>query len=96
MQGVDWVFHVAAVSDYWRQRGTALLYRVNVGGTRNVLEAALAAGVRGRNRDLKRFYDRLIANGKPAKVAIAAVMRKLVILANTLLTEDRCWIEKPA
>ncbi len=46
MQGVDWVFHVAAVSDYWRQAGTAWLYRVNVGGTRTVLEAASAVGVR--------------------------------------------------
>jgi dihydroflavonol-4-reductase len=46
MDGVDWVFHVAAVADYWRQGGTARLYRVNVGGTRNVLEAALAADVR--------------------------------------------------
>lgn len=46
MEGVDWVFHVAAVSDYWRQNGAAWLYRVNVGGTRNVLEAALSTGVR--------------------------------------------------
>lgn len=46
MKGVGWVFHVAAVSDYWRQQGTAWLYRVNVGGTRKVLEAALRAGVR--------------------------------------------------
>jgi len=46
MDGVDWVFHVAGVSDYWRQQGTTWLYRVNVGGTRSVLAAALAAGVR--------------------------------------------------
>lgn len=46
MEGVDWVFHVAAVADYWRQKGTARLYQINVGGTRRVLEAALAAGVR--------------------------------------------------
>jgi dihydroflavonol-4-reductase len=46
MRGVDWVFHVAAVSDYWRQSGTSRLYQVNVGGTRHVLEAALACGVR--------------------------------------------------
>lgn len=45
MKGVDWVFHVAAVADYWRQAGTAQLYRVNVGGTRKVLQAALEAGV---------------------------------------------------
>jgi len=46
MAGVDWVFHVAAVSDYWRQDGTARLYRVNVGGTRHVLDAAMDTGVR--------------------------------------------------
>jgi dihydroflavonol-4-reductase len=46
MDGVDWIFHVAAISDYWRQEGTARLYRVNVEGTRHTLEAALAAGVR--------------------------------------------------
>jgi dihydroflavonol-4-reductase len=44
--GVDWVFHTAAVSDYWRQGGTARLYQVNVGGTRHVLQAALDCGVR--------------------------------------------------
>jgi dihydroflavonol-4-reductase len=43
--GMDWVFHVAAVADYWRYGGAAWLYHVNVGGTRNVLETALAAGV---------------------------------------------------
>jgi dihydroflavonol-4-reductase len=38
------VFHVAAVSDYWRTSAQRI-YRVNVEGTRNVLEAALEAGV---------------------------------------------------
>ncbi len=46
MEGVDWVFHVAAVADYWRQGGTKRLYRVNVDGTRNVLAAALKRRVR--------------------------------------------------
>ena len=36
------------------------------------------------NLALKTFYDRLIARGKKAKVALTAVMRKLVVLANTL------------
>jgi dihydroflavonol-4-reductase len=45
MKDIDWVFHAAGVADYWRQEGTAWLYRVNVGGTRNVLAAALDAGV---------------------------------------------------
>lgn len=43
------------------------------------------------NPDLKTVYQRLRKNGKAAKVAITAVMRKLVILANTLIREDRHW-----
>ena len=43
------------------------------------------------NPDLKAFHDRLIAKGKLAKVALTAVMRKLVSLANTLITENRTW-----
>ncbi len=43
-QGCAWVFHTAAVADYWRAQRTKL-YQVNVDGTRNVLEAARAAGV---------------------------------------------------
>lgn len=45
MQGCEWVFHVAAVSDYWRS-DRVKLYLVNVNGTLNVLEAARRAGVR--------------------------------------------------
>lgn len=45
MEGVDWVFHVAAVADYWRQ-DSDWLYRVNVEGTRNVLAGARMAGVK--------------------------------------------------
>ncbi|NLX11196.1 MAG: NAD-dependent epimerase/dehydratase family protein [Chloroflexi bacterium] len=44
MDGVDWVFHVAAVADYWRNQ-PARIYEVNVDGTRNVLQAAEAQGV---------------------------------------------------
>jgi len=39
------------------------------------------------NRPLKIFYDRLIAQKKKFKVAITAVMRKLLIYLNTLLKE---------
>lgn len=43
------------------------------------------------NPDLKAQYDRMKADGKPSKVAIIAVMRKLLILANTLVKDDREW-----
>src|SRR5512143_2962653 len=44
MRGIDVIFHAAGVVDYWRQ-GVEWMYRVNVEGTRNVMEAALRAGV---------------------------------------------------
>ncbi|MDX2160887.1 MAG: NAD-dependent epimerase/dehydratase family protein [bacterium] len=43
--GIDWVFHVAAVADYWRA-DKARMYDANVEGTRRVLTAAREAGVR--------------------------------------------------
>ncbi|MBZ0299143.1 MAG: NAD-dependent epimerase/dehydratase family protein [Anaerolineae bacterium] len=43
--GCDWVFHVAAVADYW-QADQSHLFAINVEGTRRVLRAAREAGVR--------------------------------------------------
>lgn len=51
--------------------------------------AALSAA--NRNASLKAFYDRLVAKGKKRKLAITAVMRKLIVLANVLVREDRLW-----
>ncbi len=48
------------------------------------------------NPDVKAKYDQLIAAGKPAKLAITAItaiMRKLVVMANALLRENRIWAE---
>ena len=51
--------------------------------------AALSAS--RHNPDLARKYEELTTRGKPPKVARTAVMRKLVVLANTLLAQDRPW-----
>ena len=48
------------------------------------------------NPDMKATYDRLRAAGKPAKLALTAVMRKLIVLANALLKANRTWTSKPA
>lgn len=40
------------------------------------------------NPVLKDYYNRLVANGKPKKVAIIACMRKLVIFLNSLLAKN--------
>ena len=61
---------------------------------RNTLYMAAVVAVRW-NRDLAAFYGRLREAGKPFKVAITAAMRKLLLLANTLLKEDRPWSSTP-
>ena len=47
------------------------------------------------NPDMRALYERLVATGKPAKVALTAVMRKLIILANTLVKADQAWEPRP-
>ena len=37
-----------------------------------------------------------MALGKPAKVALTTVMRKLLILANALVQQDRIWSPNPS
>lgn len=44
----------------------------------------------------KAFAERLIAAGKPAKLAIVAVMRKLIEAANLVLGRDQPWVKQPA
>jgi transposase len=48
------------------------------------------------NADMKAKYQALVAAGKPPKVAIVAVMRKLAIVANALLRGQRHWSPKMA
>ena len=48
------------------------------------------------NPDLKRKYEALVGKGKPPKVALTAVMRKLLVLANTLVQQDRIWTAQSA
>jgi len=42
------------------------------------------------------YADKLRSAGKPTKVAITALMRKLIELANTLVKADRLWVLKGA
>ncbi|MFA6031477.1 MAG: hypothetical protein WC889_01070 [Myxococcota bacterium] len=47
-------------------------------------------------RHIKAKYTHLTSIGKPAKVAITAVMRKPIVMANALLKADRLWKEAMA
>jgi transposase len=63
------------------------------GGRANVRQALyMPALVATRfNPDLKAKYNQLKAAGKASKVAITAIMRKLIVLANALLSHGRKW-----
>ena len=64
------------------------------GGRANLRKALYMAAVSASrcNPELKSFYQRLRANGKSAKLALIAVARKLIVLANTLVTQGRSWM----
>ncbi|MCB1441300.1 MAG: transposase [Nitratireductor sp.] len=48
------------------------------------------------NPDMKQKYNAMRKAGKPVKVALTAIMRKLTELANTLIKQDRKWAPNPA
>jgi transposase len=70
--------------------------RSRIGGGRRGLRKALympALVAIRHNQQLGQIYQRLYSAGKPAKLAITAVMRKLLILANALIRDDRKWAD---
>ena len=76
-----------------RDSGTMRGRRIIFGG-RSVVRSALYMAVLAatkHNPDLKTFYQRMLAKGKPKKVALTATMRKLVILLNTVLARGTKW-----
>lgn len=71
--------------------------RASIAGGRKTLRDALympALSACRANPDMAATYARLVADGKPAKLAITAVMRKLIELANALIRADREWTPK--
>jgi transposase len=43
------------------------------------------------NPAIKEFYERLLAAGKPKKVALVACMRKLLTILNAMIRERSPW-----
>jgi len=86
---------LAGVAPFADDSGDAVGQRHIKGGRasprRALYWAALSAS--RHNPDLSAFYKRLVESGKKPKLALTAVMRKLVILANTLLKENRLWVD---
>lgn len=44
-----------------------------------------------RNTVIRAFYQRLVATGKPKKLALVACMRKLLTILNSMVRTGQCW-----
>lgn len=69
-------------------------------GGRAGVRAALYMGTlvaTKRNPVIRACYERLVAAGKPKKLALAACMRKLLVILNAMVHHATCWTcEAPA
>lgn len=73
--------------------------RRSVWGGRAAVRAVLYMGAVTAarcNPVLQAFYRRLVETGKPKKLALTAVMRKLVAILNAILRDRRPWTQEPA
>lgn len=82
---------LAGVAPHPRQSGAKDAYRATRGGRPAVKKALFMAALVAARHDthLKAFYNRLIANGKKPIAAITAVMRKLIVIANAKIRDQR-------
>jgi len=84
---------LVGVAPFVRQSGTMNAPARIHGGraaVRSILYMAAVAASR-HNPVLRPFYERLLAKGKPAKLALIAVLRRLVVFANAVLKSGQPW-----
>lgn len=84
---------LAGLAPMNRDSGTFSGKRSVRGGRKQVRTGLYMAAVTATrsNPSLRVFYQRLRDNGKPWKVAITAVMRKLLIILNSILARNESW-----
>lgn len=82
---------LAGLAPHPRQSGARDGYRRTRGGRAEVRPALFMAALVAarRNQKLSEVYKRLVANGKKPLVAITALMRKIVVIANAKLRDAR-------
>ena len=78
-----------------RDSGTMRGKRAIFGGRPDVRKVLFMAALTAAryNPVLKAFYQRLLAAGKPKKVAIVACMRKLLVIVNAMVRTGKPWDE---
>lgn len=80
---------LAGLAPYPNDSGTKKGKRKVYGGRSRIRRALYMPAVSAsyRNDILAELYQRLISKGKPGKVALTALMRKMVVLANRLMAD---------
>ena len=88
---------LAGLAPVARDSGTRSRQRHIQGGRARVRRSLYMAALSAIRHapQLKVKYQRLVNAGKPGKVAMVAVMRNLIVLANHLIAEDRPWSPEP-
>jgi transposase len=88
---------LAGVAPFDRDSGQWKGQRFIQGGRARPRRMLYLAALRARRTDpgLKAFADRLAANGKPKKLVLVAVMRKLIEAANLILGRGTPWVPTP-
>lgn len=76
-----------------RDSGTLRGKRTTGGGRTQIRKALYMPIVvaKKHNPTIKRFYERLLENGKAPLQAIIAAMRKLITILNVMIREDKLW-----
>jgi len=84
---------LAGVAPMSWDSGTKHGKRMIRGGRQRIRNALYMGAVSriSRSGPMGDFYRKLTGRGKNPKVALTAVMRKMIILANTLIAENRPW-----
>ncbi len=84
---------LAGVASFNRDSGKLQGRRAVWGGREQVRAALYMAAVTAvqYNPVLRAFYQRLLAAGKPTKVALVACMRKLLVILNAMVRDDTPW-----
>jgi transposase len=84
---------LVGVAPLARDSGTLRGKRMLYGGRAPVRTALYLAVLCGRrwNPQIKAFYDRLVAAGKPKKVALIACARKLLTIVNAMVRDQARW-----
>jgi len=84
---------LVGVAPFCRDSGSMRGKRTIWGGrsqVRSVIYMATLSAVK-YNPAIKVFYERLVGKGKPKKKALVACMRKLIIIANSMIRNDVDW-----